>query len=301
MKNMDKKVTEKLDQVFLGFPNTDAPEHAMKEFGRRYRRRLNFATVFSRAAAILIIPLMSLVVYQYFSSRNEKALTPTLADSSAHLNSIIEYTVVSGVQGRVVLPDGSEVWLNNNSSLKVPAAFGYAARVVELNGEAFFDVRSDAYRPLYVRTNRNITTRVTGTRFNISTYTNDESFRLHLISGEVQLINENNRARFNVLPNQKVYIVDGQDEFNLIKNPDEHLNTAWRDGYLVFDGTRMSEVIRRMERWYGVQIVVESSEILNERFTAEFRSESLTQVLDFLRITSGVDYQIANGTVILSH
>jgi len=299
MKNMDKKITEKLDQVFSGFPNTDAPKSAMKEFRRRYTKRRDFVTIFSRVAAVLIIPLLSLVLYQFFSQTREQ--TPTLAGSVNYSAPIMEYTVNSGVRGRVVLPDGSEVWLNSNSSLKVPAVFGEHARVVELNGEAFFDVLGDKQRPLYVRTNRNITARVTGTRFNISTYCNDELISLHLISGEVELINENNRRRFSVLPNQKVYVMDGQQDFNLVKSPDERLNTGWKKGYLVFDGMRMSEVIRRMERWYGVEIVVTSPQILDERFTGEFRSESLTQVLDFLRISSGIDSEITNGTVILSY
>jgi len=295
---MDKKVSEKLDRVFSGFPNTDASKRQVEEFHRRYTKRTNFARVFSSAAAILVVPLLGILAFQYFSTRNEPMQLPTLADSSAHAYSIIEYVVVSGVKGRVVLPDSSEVWLNSSSSLRVPAVFGDASRVVELEGEAFFDVRSDQ-RPLYVRTNRNITVRVVGTRFNISTYANDESFRLHLVSGKAQLINENNRTTFDMQPNQKVYVADGKQAFSVIENPNEHLNTAWKAGYLVFCGTPLSEVIRRLERWYGVDVVVKSPRILNERFTAEFRSESITQVLDFLKITSGIGYRILNGKVIL--
>jgi len=299
MRNMDKKVSDKLDHIFSGFPDTDASEHSMKEFHRRYAKRRNFVTFFSRAAAILIVPLLGLLTFQHFSSRSPQTQPlPTLADASAHAHSIIEYTVVPGVRGRVVLPDSSEVWLNSGSSLRVPAVFGDASRVVELEGEAFFDVRNDQ-RPLYVRTNRNITVRVAGTRFNLSTYANDEHFRLHLLCGKVKLINENNNTTFKMLSNQKVSIADAEQAFNIVENPNERANTAWKMGYLVFCATPLSEVIRRLERWYGVNVVVNSPRILQERFTAEFQSESLTQVLDFLKITSGICYRILNGKVIL--
>ena len=287
----------KLDRLFSGFPDTDAPKEAMQKFRQRYKRR-DFVTVFSRVAAILIIPIVCFSAYQYFLSIPK---TPVIAALPDNRESIVEYTVNPGVKGRVVLPDGSEVWLNSHSSLICPAAFGNDARVVMLSGEAFFDVRSDEQRPMYVKTSRNITVIVTGTKFNISTYDNDHSFNLHLISGKVRLINENNKAEFDVLPNQEVYVMDAGREFKLKKNPDEHLNTAWKEGYLVFDGTLLSEVIRKMERWYGVRIEVKSPRILNEKFTAEFKSESLTQVLDYLKMSSGINYLITNENVLLSY
>jgi len=102
-----------------------------------------------------------------------------------------------------------------------------------------------------------------------------------------------------MLSNQKVSIADAEQAFNIIENPSERANTAWKTGHLVFCATPLSEVIRRLERWYGVNVVVNSPRILQERFTAEFQSESLTQVLDFLKITSGICYRILNGKVIL--
>jgi len=292
---MNKDITEKLDRVFSGFPDTDASPESMRNFRRRYRQR-DFATILSRAAMILIIPMAGLLAYQYFSTPKKTPMIATLID---YPHSIMEYTVNPGVKGKVVLPDGSTVWLNSNSTLNVPAEFTNETRVVELSGEAFFDVRSDEHRPMYVRTCKNITAKVTGTKFNISTYDNDHSFNLHLISGKVQLINENNNKVFNVLPNQEVYIRDIDQQFRLKENPDEHLNTAWKEGYLVFDGTLLSEVIRKMERWYGVNIEVSSPVILDERFTAEFKSESLTQVLDLLNKTSGIRYLITDEKVVL--
>jgi ferric-dicitrate binding protein FerR (iron transport regulator) len=287
----------KLDHLFSSLPNTDASKEAMQKFRRQYRRR-DFVTIFSRVAAILIIPLICFSGYQYFLYTKK---TPVIAVSTDNQESTLEYTVNPGVKGRIVLPDGSEVWLNSNSSLICPAVFGNDSRVVTLSGEAFFNVCNDEQRPMYVKTSRNITVKVTGTKFNVSTYPNDYSFNLHLISGKVRLINEDNKAAFDVLPNQEVYVTDVERKFKLKKNPDEHLNTAWKEGYLVFDGTLLSEVIRKMERWYGVGIEANSPRILNEKFTAEFKSESLTQVLDYLKISSNINYLITNEKVILSY
>jgi ferric-dicitrate binding protein FerR (iron transport regulator) len=302
----DKNVIEKLDQVFSGFPNTDAPPEAIGKFRKCYRQQgltslktSSFATIFRRVAAILIIPMISLVVYQYFS--NKQIQTPVIVALDEYSESIIQYVVNPGVKGKVVLPDGSTVWLNSSSSLIVPAVFDDHARIVKLNGEAFFDVHSDEDRPMYVKTNKNITVKVTGTQFNISTYTNDGAFRLHLISGNVQLVNESSNEELNVLPNQEIFVRSAEQQFRQAGNPNKHLNTAWKEGYLVFDGTQISEVIRKMERWYGVNIEVHSTAILNEKFTAEFKSESLTQVLDLLNKTSGIKYVITDDGVILRH
>ena len=72
-------------------------------------------------------------------------------------------------------------------------------------------------------------------------------------------------------------------------------DVAWREGYLVFNNTPMDAVIRRMERWYGVNINVRNPQILNYRMTAEFESESLIQVLEILKISSNIRYRV-NGT-----
>jgi ferric-dicitrate binding protein FerR (iron transport regulator) len=297
MKNMNKEITEKIERVFSGFPNTDASDDAMRAFRQRYRR-WNFAKMFRYAAAILIFPMAGLLAYQYFSNAKTTLPTTTLAD---HPGAIMEYTVNPGVKGRITLPDGSEVWLNSNSTLKTPAEFRDDIRVVELCGEAFFDVCSDEKRPMYVRTNKNITVKVTGTKFNVSTYANNNSFSLHLISGKVQLINENNSKTFDMQPHQEIIVSDANPQFRLKKDPDEHVNTAWKDGYLVFDATPLSEVFRKMERWYGINMEVKSSDILKEKFTAEFKSENLTQVLDFLKFSCGITYLITDEKVILSY
>jgi ferric-dicitrate binding protein FerR (iron transport regulator) len=294
---MNKEITRRLDKLFAGFPNTDASDDAMRTFRKRYRQ-WNFASVFRYAAAVLIFPMAGLLAYNYFSNNKTTLPTITLAD---HPGIIMEYVVNPGVKGRVMLPDGSEVWLNSNSTLKIPAEFRDDVRVVELCGEAFFDVYSDEKRPMFVRTNRNITVKVTGTKFNVSTYANDHSFSLHLISGKVQLINENNSKTFDMQPDQEIIVPDANPQFMLKKDPDEHVNTAWKDGYLVFDATPLSEVFRKMERWYGINIEVRSPDILKEKFTAEFRSENLTQVLDLLKLTSGIKYLITNENVILSY
>jgi ferric-dicitrate binding protein FerR (iron transport regulator) len=234
---------------------------------------------------------------------NKKTQHPThsIALVTDNPDSIVEYIVNPGVKGRVVLPDSSEVWLNSNSSLVCPIRFGADSRVVELNGEAFFDVRNDLQRPMYVRTSKEITVKVTGTKFNISTYANDNFFNLHLVSGKVRLINENNKTELDVLPAQEVSVHVSNQRFKLNKNADERLNTAWKDGCLVFDGTLLIEVIHKMERWYGVSIEVKAPNILNETFTAEFKSESLTQVLDFLKMSSNINYLITDQKVVLSY
>ena len=80
------------------------------------------------------------------------------------------------------------------------------------------------------------------------------------------------------------------------KTADIKLNTSWKDGYLVFDGAPVREVIKKMERWYGIDITVADARVMDNTFTASFRSESLQQVLTLLDITCGIKSKIKSPT-----
>jgi len=228
------------------------------------------------------------------TAQNEKLISiPELVQGETVLN----YKVNPGVKGTIVLPDGSEVILNSASTLRTPTKYENGKRVVELDGEGYFKVESNPDWPMYVKTLKGVTVKVTGTEFNLSTYSDDAALKLTLVRGKVSLIDEKDEKEVAVRENEEVVVgAKTKLEKPTHKAADLRLNTSWKDGYLVFDNTPIREVIKKMERWYGVEITVLDSHVMNNTFTASFRSESLQQVLTLLDITCGIKSKIKSPT-----
>ncbi len=211
----------------------------------------------------------------------------------------LSYYVNPGVKGYVLLPDSSQVWLNSGSRLDCPPQFDSTFRMVEVSGEAYFKVKSNKEWPLYVKTSKGITVEVTGTEFNLTSYDNDSDFRFTLVSGNVTLIREGTNQKIAVNPLEEITIPDNTKLTGKRTSANLQLNTSWKEGFLVFSNTQMSEVIKKMERWYGVNFSVKDQELLQYNFTANFQSESITQVLELLKITSNIGYIIHEKDVTL--
>ncbi len=304
--NKEEFLRREADFVFDAMPDT-APSHAataqMLETIAPLRRKIRFLRAVAAVAATFFIGVFLWTLHDNarlnrqvmsLTAQNEKLIAiPELAQGESVLN----YKVNPGVKGKITLPDGSEVILNSASTLRTPAKFENGKRVVELEGEGYFKVESNPDWPMYVRTSRGVTVKVTGTEFNLSTYSDDAALKLTLVRGKVSLLDEKNETEVVVKEKEEVVIgAKAQLEKPARKPADLKLNTSWKDGYLVFDNTPIREVIKKMERWYGVDITVADSNVMNNHFTASFRSESLQQVLTLLDITCGIKSKIKSPT-----
>ncbi|MBR5100890.1 MAG: DUF4974 domain-containing protein [Bacteroidales bacterium] len=270
--------------------------------GRRVAVR--WLRILTRVAAILLIPLAvagALVI----GKKNAEIARLNTAMTAERVVPIQEdaswlYTVNSGVKGDVTLPDGSRVRLNSASTLRCPDRFAAESRVVELSGEGFFEVVGNPDWPMYVKTAKGVTVKVTGTKFNVSAYENDTAMKLTLVEGNVTVIHDATDRQYAVRPNEEM-VFYGQDKAAPVKKEvDVQPAIAWKDGILLFENMPMPEVVKRLERWYGVFITVQDPSIMAMNFTASFESESLSQVLQLLRITSQIDYRIDGRQVFLS-
>ena len=270
------------------------------------KKRFTFTrwmTVAARVAAVLLIPLaiLSLLVI----ARKNAEISRLTAEAKAERIAPVQqdaswlYTVNPGVKGDVLLPDGSRVRLNSASSLRCPDRFAAESRVVELSGEGFFEVVSDPDWPLYVKTPKGVTVKVTGTKFNVCAYEDDEALKLTLVEGNVTLIHDASDRHFDVRPNEEMVFYSGRKVQPLKKSVDVQPAIVWKDGILLFENARMDGVVKKLERWYCVSITVLDPAILSMQFTASFESESLSQVLQLLKITSKIDYRIKGRDVTL--
>ena len=304
--NKEEFLRREADFVFDAMPDAE-PSHAataqMMEIIAPQRRRIRILRAVASAAAVFVVGAFIWILHDNnrlnrqvmsLTAQNEKLISiPELVQGET----VLSYKVNPGVKGTIVLPDGSEVILNSASTLRTPAKYENGKRVVELDGEGYFKVESNPDWPMYVKTLKGVTVKVTGTEFNLSTYSDDAALKLTLVRGKVSLIDEKDEKEVAVRENEEVVVgAKTKLEKPTHKAADLRLNTSWKDGYLVFDNTPIREVIKKMERWYGVEITVADSHVMNNTFTASFRSESLQQVLTLLDITCGIKSKIKSPT-----
>jgi ferric-dicitrate binding protein FerR (iron transport regulator) len=312
-------IEAKNDWVLRNFPNEPADADDFLRFAEYTEKRTyairptidtntirlsRFNRIYRIAAAIAIPLLFASVFYQIRLSQQLKEHKKNLQTAEfvrilpEQNQTTLDYIVNKGVKGKVLLPDGSEVWLNSHSVLRCPNLFDSVNRIVELEGEGYFKIKSTDDWPFYVHTKKGVSVKVTGTEFNISSYANDPFTKLTLLEGSLMLIDHATQQSISLRPMQELVIRDNRFA-QAVSHTAEKVqeDIAWKEGYLVFNNTPIDALIRKMERWYGVTINVQDPQILNYRMTAEFESESLVQVLEILKISSNIRYKV-NGTQI---
>lgn len=161
-------------------------------------------------------------------------------------------TIPRAGQFKVILPDGTKVWLNNSSSLRYPTAFAGATREVSLTGEAYFEVARDRVKPFIVKVN-DLRVDVLGTHFNITAYSDEKEINTTLVSGKIRLAIGNRRRVLQ--PGQQATLTGDDDNFqiHLVDTSDA---IAWKDGYFHFDQASLPDVLRQLTRWYDVTLEV---------------------------------------------
>lgn len=191
-----------------------------------------------------------------------------------------------GGKYQVNLPDGSIVWLNSASILRFPALFSGNTREVELTGEAFFDVAKNKNKPFKVITKDQIV-EVLGTRFNINSYGDEETIKTTLIEGSVKIIYKNKVVLLS--PGQQFQ--PNESKSRVIEADTEEV-IAWKNGYFLFKDENIHSIMRKLSRWYDVEVTYQG-EIPEYGFGGNIsRSKDITEVLDALQLTNAVHFKI---------
>lgn len=253
---------------------------------RRKQKVLRILNYCRNAAALFTIPLVIAIV---FLSRN-------VQDQNEGVAVVQTISTPMGVKGHISLPDGTQVWLNSGTKLSYPSVFAGKQRIVKLEGEAYFEVRKDTSCPFRVEMKNEMRVTVLGTSFNVSCYENDPAVETTLVEGKV--VFRGNGQETVMKPSENISFSKEQGTV-LRREVDPGLYTSWKENKLMFRNAPMEEVIRKMERWYGVTIYVENARVYNYYITATFNGENLTQVLDLLRISSPMQYRIDTNKVYL--
>lgn len=174
------------------------------------------------------------------------------ADGTVHYNKL---TTPRGGQFRVVLPDGTKVWLNSASMLRYPTAFAGRERVVELEGQGYFEVAANAQQPFKVKVH-GMEVRVLGTDFDIMAYRDEASINTTLLAGSVQVKEGSNEQILR--PGQQA-VMNNEDHQLTVRIADIKKVTAWKNGLFVFNNMALPAILREVARWYDVDIVYTTS------------------------------------------
>ncbi len=204
-----------------------------------------------------------------------------------------------GAEYFIILSDGTKVWLNSDSRLKYPVNFIGNERVVELTGEAYFEVSEDTQKPFRVSTGEQIV-EVLGTEFNISSYTDDELIYTTLVEGRVKVFSENNpELSQNLTPGYQTYMYKESGDISIRKvNVDEYV--AWKNGEFQFNNRTLLDMMETISRWYDIDVVFKNDLKKKLRFTGTLkRYKNLEQMLQLIEKTHEVKFEKIENEIII--
>jgi transmembrane sensor len=204
----------------------------------------------------------------------------------------VKYNTLStpmGGQYQLSLPDGSRVWLNSGSSIRFPTAFIGKERIIELKGEAFFDIRGNKKMPFIVKTNMSMDIRVLGTQFNVMAYDDEKSINTTLLEGSVQLLKESGTAFLE--PGQAAILNKGTGKIK-VETADVDEAVAWKDGYFMFSNENIESIMRKVSRWYNVEVDYQGN-LSNKDFVGTIsRDKNISEILKMLELTGAIHFKI---------
>jgi Fe2+-dicitrate sensor, membrane component len=214
------------------------------------------------------------------------------------LDSLVYNTlrVARGEEYRVVLADGSTVWLNSESELKYPVAFVGNKREVYVKGEAFFKVTSNKEKAFIVHA-ADVQTKVLGTEFNVMAYDTEENIEVTLVEGKVNVAAGSENK--NILPGKQIAVSKSSLEMQE-KTVDTRLYSSWKDGIIYFDEMSMEKLCEKLTRWYNIDFVFEEERLKHYAFTGAVKKRlPIEFTLDFLRTTSSLKFTVEGDKIVV--
>ncbi len=259
---------------------------------RTYRIYLDARYKVAATLAILIVALGIGALLRFNSGEKQQE------EPIAVASNLIQKSNPAGVKSKHILPDGSTVFLNAASSIEYPKTFGADARVVKLQGEAFFQVAKDVNRPFRVFLANDFEVVVLGTTFNVNA--NLQSPEVALVEGKVKVTAGQSGHSLELSPGQMAIFDKDQHAFTS-SSFDAAYITGWKDGYLMFKDATLDEVIEKLHVWYGIDITVSNKSKSGDwSYTGTFKNESLENVLLSMSILRNFNYVIKNDSLIIS-
>lgn len=236
------------------------------------------------AAAILLGIICSLSsVYYVQNNKPNKASTYKLMTAK-------------GERTHIILPDGSNVWLNSCTSIEYSTDYGYNNRDIKLDGEAYFEVAKDKTIPFIVKTNGGIDVRAVGTAFNVEAYSNDDFVETILYNGKVLVQPTLTKQEIVLSPNQAA--IYNKEKHSIVVSDNKDNSAQWRSGIIVFDMADMKDITKHLERSHNVVFKYQNQRIKERKFTGSFdMNEPIKDIVKIIKINTGLDFIITQDTI----
>jgi transmembrane sensor len=243
-----------------------------------------------------------------------------LSYNNTNAGNTVLYNTLSTPKGKIyklLLPDGSLVWLNAASSIRFPTAFTNGERNVEITGEVYFEVKhltpsvgaEKGKIPFKVQVNETTEVEVLGTHFNINAYYNEDAIRTTLLEGSVKVVNRESAIGNNppaskqnsviLKPGQQAVLAVGHSPLTIDHSPDIKQVMGWKNGYFSLDDLSLEALMREVERWYDVEVVYENGVPVKAFFGKVNRDLSLFDFMEGLK-DWGVRFRLEGRKVIIT-
>jgi len=229
----------------------------------------------------------------------------------------------NGSRTSLVLPDGTKVWLNAGSEMTYDKDYGTDLRVINLKGEAYFDVVKNVNKPFIIHAG-NMKIKVLGTAFNVRCYPNEKTTETSLVRGSLEITLNGSTEKYMLKPYEKLVAnnnpplaVNGINaggspgaeqrppevelsRLSQIPQDNSIVETAWVNNRLVFISETFEEVARKMERWYAVRIVFKDEKLKSKKLTGVFENETVDQALGAIQLTTPFSFTYTNEQITIS-
>jgi transmembrane sensor len=277
------------------------------------------------AAGAAVVLFAVITMGSLFYNRTVNASLPEKVAKS-------EVSTKNGSRTKIQLPDGSTVWLNSSSKLVYDNEhFGTGIREVSLTGEAYFDVVKNPAKPFVIHTAK-MDIKVLGTAFNVKCYPGEKTTETSLIRGSVEVTLKDRQEKIMMKPNEKL-IINNEDskqaviagtavvendpvkkitpllkakpiielrQVTLYPADNSIVETGWVENRLVFSSETLEEIALKMERWYGVTIIIANEKLKRELLTGSFEKETIYQALDALQLTTPFTYKMGKNIITIT-
>lgn len=286
LSKLHEQITDRLD-----VPVSASIVHQIIKSKSRENRIYAYAAVFT----LVLVALVSWWMMKPITVNRPFQLASTQAEQST--NQLEKHVIPNGKRSRIILEDGTQVWVNAGSKLEYSNNFLEGpTRDVYLKGEAYFDVTPDPSRPFLVHV-QGVDIKVLGTSFNVKGYEGDPKIETTLVHGKISIASDSVYDHVTLAANQRAVFLKEKKRMFVENNVETDTYTSWRKGVLVFDDQPLREILPILERTFNVTIHTEDAHSLNCRFTAKIKNKSLNEVLDLFRASETIGYSIKDNDV----
>lgn len=211
-------------------------------------------------------------------------------------HAMLTATTPRGGTYQIILPDGTKVWLNAASSIKFPSVFSKSKeRKVQLTGEAYFEVTKDKTKPFIVATDKQ-EVEVLGTHFNINSYADEPSTTTTLLEGAVRVISATDKVTAVLKPGEEARLKENR---MTVGSADMKEALAWKNGHFVFTGEDLAAIMRKISRWYDVEVDFRDDTQKVSFIGVISRNKNISSVLQRIEETGNVHFKIDGRRIIV--